>query len=847
MNRSSRLHLPIDEALDEIVGAVEQHSAVIVEAPPGAGKTTRVAPALLQSAMFCNLPPGAGRIVLVEPRRIAARAAAARIASELGVQLGEEVGYQVRFDRRMTKDTRLAAVTPGILLRELQEDGVLSAVGAVLLDEFHERSLEGDILLGMIRRVQESIRPDLKLIVTSATLNTVDIAEYLGSPPIVRVPGKMYPVSIRHARPGPPQRIVDAVCQQIPIAAERDEGDMLVFLPGVGEILQTARNLEPLARKQAWELLPLYGDLSPQEQDRVLGPLPQRKIILATNVAETSLTIDGVRIVVDSGWARVQRTEPAVGLNVLKLEPISQASAEQRAGRAGRTDTGVCWRLWDEVTHRSRPKHTDPEILRVDLSGAVLQLMCWGETDVAKFPWLTPPRDEALAQAVTLLERLDAIKDQRATALGHKLVAFPTHPRLARLLLAGHALGIPDAACLAAAMLSERDVFDRRATPTSRGAGPPTRVAHSADCDVTERVLALREFFRSGRTEFPQGIIRIGAARQVERAAAQLRQLLATHVGRSGREQPLERRLSQALLSAMPDRLARRREPHKPRGLMVGGRGVKLDTASSVRDAELFLCVDVDAAGAEASVRQASAVDRQWLDPQHLSEVDERFAHPSTGQIVTRRRCYWFDLMLDETPIATPLDEQTALLLAKLAQQNWHKVFPSQDKGLASFLGRARWLGHALADPQWPDLSEAGLQAHLPEWCSGQRDLAEVRDLPWRALIEQLLSHAQRSLLAREAPESFQLPSGRSVLLAYEADKAPVLAARIQEFFGLADTPRIAQGRVRLQLHLLAPSGRCQQITDDLASFWKNTYAEVRKQLRGRYPKHAWPEDPRAG
>lgn len=839
MSRTDILPLPIDEALGEIVAAVAAHSAVIVEAPPGAGKTTRVAPAWMR-----QLEAGAGRVVLVEPRRIAARAAAARIAYELGVRLGDEVGYQVRFDRQMTKNTRLAVVTPGILLRELQGDGVLSEVSTVILDEFHERSLESDILLGMVRRVQESIRPDLRLIIMSATLNTASIAEYLGDPPVVRVPGRMYPVTIRHAKPGPRRKIVEAVCEQIPIAAERDPGDMLVFLPGVGEILQTARQLAPLEKKLDWEFMPLYGDLSPQEQDRVLGPSPRRKIILATNVAETSLTIDGVRIVVDSGWARVQRVDAAVGLNVLALEPISQASAEQRAGRAGRTAPGVCWRLWDEVTHRSRPRYTDPEILRVDLSGAALQLMCWGESDIALFPWLTKPSAAALAQAVLLLERLDAVREQRATPLGQQLVTFPTHPRLARLLLAGHQLGVPSAAALAAALLSERDVFDRRAQPSRSGTLPPTRVDHRSDCDVTERIRALQEFFNHGRTEFPLGTVRIGAARQVERAAAQLRDVLRSVAGRTDNEQPLERQLSQAMLAAMPDRVAKRREPHQPRGLMVGGRGVKLENSSTVRDAELFVCVDVDAGGTEASVRQASGIEREWLSPEQLREVDERFVHPTQGHVVTRRRVYWFDLLLEETPVPTPLDEETARLLAKSAQQNWHKVFPTNDKSLNSLLGRARWLGHALGDPAWPDLSDAGLQSHLTEWCAGQRDLDAVQSLPWRQLVEQLLTGQQRSLLAREAPETYTLPSGRTVLLSYEADRPPVLAARIQDFFGLADTPRIAQGRVRLVLHLLAPNQRCQQITDDLASFWKNTYAEVRKQLRGRYPKHAWPEDP---
>jgi len=838
-----RLALPIDSALDEIAAAVTQHAAVIVEAPPGAGKTTRVAPALERLPIAKS-----GRVVLVEPRRIAARAAAQRIAYECNVHLGEEVGYHVRFDRRISQRTRLAVVTPGILLRELQTDGVLSEISLVLLDEFHERSLECDILLGMIRRVQESIRPDLRLVIMSATLDTESLQTFLQQPPVIRVPGQMFPVSLRYLPPGPPRKIVDTVCQYVPEAAQSSAGDVLVFLPGVGEIQQTARALAPVAGKLDWELLTLYGDLSAEQQDRVLAPARQRKVILSTNVAETSLTIDGVRVVVDSGWARVMRTEPSVGLNQLRLEPISQASAEQRAGRAGRTAPGICWRLWAEATHRSRPQHTDPEILRVDLAAAVLQLLCWGESDIARFPWLTAPRSEAVAQAFELLERLDAIEGKQVTPLGRQLVSFPSHPRLARLLLAGHALGIPSAAALAAAMLSERDVFDRFGESSAVGrtarSQPPTKSQHNSPCDVTERILALNEFFASGRTDSAYGSVRIGAARQVERAAVQFRDLLSAQVGKLAHEQPLERQLSQALLAAMPDRVARRREAHQPRGLMVGGRGIKLAPQSTVRQAELFVCVDVDAAGTEAQVRQASAIERDWLSPRHLRAVDERFLHPTQGQIVTRRRLYWFDLLLEETPIATPLDEETARLLARAAQQAWFKVFPTDDKQLNSLLGRARWLGHVLADPQWPDVSDSGLQLHLPEWCAGQRDLAAVRELPWRQLIEQLFSSQQRSLLAREAPETYTLPSGRVVLLQYAADQPPVLAARIQEFFGLPDTPRIAGGRVRLLLHLLAPNNRCQQITDDLASFWKNTYSEVRKQLRGRYPKHAWPENP---
>ncbi len=413
-------------------------------------------------------------------------------------------------------------------------------------------------------------------------------------------------------------------------------------------------------------------------------------------------------------------------------------------------------------------------------------------------------------------------------------------------MIAGHQLGIPSVTALAAAMLSERDIIDRNDAGSGRGSQPPTRVQHDLDCDVTERVEALQRFLNKGDSRFDHGTIRPGAARQVARAAEQFIDLMKSNLGNWSHELPTDRKLSQALLSAMPDRLAKRRDAHKPRGLMVGGRGVKLDNNSSVRSAELFLCVDVDAGSTDANVRQASSIERDWLPTDHLKQIDERFMHPTQGSVVTRRRTYWLDLLLDETPVATVLDDETAAILAKAAAQAWHKIFPTDDKSLNSFLGRARWLSHALKDPAWPDVSDSGLQSHLGQWCAGQRDLNAIHALPWRALIEQLFTRSQLDQLAREAPESFSMPGGRSVLLTYEADRPPVLAARIQEFFGMPDTPRIAGGRVPLTLHLLAPNGRCQQITDDLASFWKNTYSEVRKQLRGRYPKHAWPEDPSA-
>lgn len=838
--------LPIDDALEEIVTKVTEASCLIIEAAPGAGKTTRVAPALIHSG--CSVTNGssgatAGKVLLVQPRRIAARAAAARIASELRVGVGGLVGYQVRFDHRVSASTRLIAMTPGILLRQLQVDIELAGTSVVVLDEFHERSLEYDLLLGMLRRVQAELRPDLRLVVMSATLNTNAIGEYLNQPPVIRVPGQLHPVTIHYSRFGDRGKLVDLAAERTAAAALEHEGDVLVFLPGAGEIEQVARQLESRAQREGWEVMRLFGEMASQDQDRVLQPSAKRKIILSTNIAETSLTIDGVRVVVDSGWARVQRVDPSLGLNRLQLEPIAQASAVQRAGRAGRTAPGVCYRLWDEATQRARPEHLEPEILRVDLAGAVLQLLCWGESNPAAFPWVTAPRESSIELATQVLERIGAVANGQPTALGRQLLQVPVHPRLGRLLVEGHALRVPLAAALAAAMLSERDVFDRHASGGS-SKQPFTRHSQQHACDVTHRLHVLNDFLQGRRPSAASTLaIKPGAAHQVSRVAEQFSQQLAQALGRVA-EEPLDDQLPRALLAAFPDRLARRRGPHDARGLMVGGRGVKLENSSGVRESELFLCIDLDAGAGEASVRQASSIEPEWLPMEHLRQSDDRFMHPTQGTVVTRRRTYWMDLVIEETPVATPLDEETAKMLAAAAIQQWHKVLPTDDKHLNSWLARVRWLAEAMPDSGLPSLAPQDLQEPLEQWCYGLRSIEELRQLPWRSLLEGLLDSQHRRLLQQHAPESFTLPSGRSVLLQYEIGKPPILAARIQEFFSLSETPRIAGGRVPLLLHLLAPNMRCQQITDDLASFWKNTYSVVRKELRARYPKHAWPENP---
>jgi ATP-dependent helicase HrpB len=574
----------------------------------------------------------------------------------------------------------------------------------------------------------------------------------------------------------------------------------------------------------------------------VLAPGANRKIILATNIAETSLTIDGVRIVIDSGWARVKSYDPTTGLDELRLEPISQASAKQRAGRAGRTQSGVCYRLWDEITGRSRPTHLEPEVLRTDLSSAVLQLLSWGQLP-EEFLWLTRPSEDAIVQARRVLHLIGAVSQDQLSELGSTILKFPVHPRLARLLVAAHRLEIPRAGSMAAALLSERDLFMKPGADRQRQRGvPPTTRARQWNCDITNKIMVWNQYLYDHRTETELGTINLGAARNLSRTAEQFAQISQQELGEQ-QEQPLDSQLQQALLTAFPDRLARRRAATGPRGLMVGGRGVQLEASSGVRS-ELFLCLDVDAGGAEASVRAASGIEFDWLQSKLLREVDERFYHPSQQSVVSRRRQYWIDLMLSETPIATPLDQTTAQILSLEAARQFERLLPAKDKELHSLINRIRWLNAAMPDAGMPSLEGTDLALSLNDWCLGKRSLDELRQLPWKNLVDSLLDSQQRKALDQHAPQSIKLPTGREVLLQYELGKAPILAARIQEFFGWQATPKLAGGRVPLTLHLLAPNQRCQQITDDLASFWKNTYPTVRKELRGRYPKHSWPENP---
>ncbi|MFM9194936.1 MAG: ATP-dependent helicase HrpB, partial [Planctomycetia bacterium] len=821
--------LPVADVLADVVAAART-GAVVVTAPPGSGKTM-----LVPAAILDDLEPPA-RVMLLQPRRLAARAVAYQIARLRDVPLGGEVGYQVRFDACVGRDTRLVVETTGIMLRRLLDDIALDGIAAVVLDEFHERSIEMDLVLGLLVRVRQTLRPDLRIVVMSATLDAAPVARLLGgtmssagrSCPVVSADGRLFPVEVRHARRGEQRDLVEQVATTVPEALRGTDGHVLVFLPGVGEIMRCERELAAAAERQGHAVLPLFGDLPPDKQDRVLTDVGRRKIILATNVAETSLTIPGITAVIDSGLARQLRVSPATGLPRLELIPISRASADQRAGRAGRTGPGVCWRLWDEAAHHHRPSADLPESLRGDLAAPLLHLLTVGEH--RDFPWLDEPPGDSLDNARRLLHQLGAIElgetaaADRVTPLGTELARLPAHPRLARLLLAGARHGVLRETSIAASLLSERDPF--RAAAHGR-TGPRDRQAVRIRSDVVDRVAALMGFHAGlppSRTDLE---LHPGGGHNVLRAAEQLYRLVDAPL--SPRAEDPETALMRSLLEAFPDRLARLRPGAQDRGTMVGGRGVRLDGGSRVRHEPFFLAIDIDDAGGEASVRLASAVEPAWLADgplaaTNLRAVEELLYHPSRRQVEARLRRYWNDLVLDETPIAIRDGAAAARLLAAEALPQLARLLPAGDTAAGGFLARVRWLAAAVPDLGLPPLTDADLGGLLPGVCVGLRSLDEIATADWLSRLHGLVGHERLAEIDRLAPPQLELPTGKRYRLVYEAGSPPVLAVRIQELFGVRDTPRVAGGRVPVLLHLLGPNHRPQQVTSDLASFWKTTY-----------------------
>jgi len=841
--------LPIDPSLPAIVADVREHRRLVLIAPPGAGKTTRVPVALIRAGLLSAENPA---LVLLQPRRVAARAAAGRIAEENAWELGGPVGYQIRFERRIGPETRIRVVTEGILNRQLVADPFLEGVGAVVLDEFHERSLHSDLAIALLREVRSTVRDDLIVVVMSATMEAGPVARFLDDAPVRRVEGRTFPVTISYRGSSTPadslpDRVASAVEEAV-ASSEGDPGDVLAFLPGVDEIRRAGRRLAPWAGGAGVVVLPLHGSLTAEEQDRALRPGDRRKVILATNIAETSLTIDGVATVVDGGLARFASHDPARGLDRLALGRISKASADQRAGRAGRTRPGRCVRLWAEREHRGLPDADVPEVRRVDLCSTVLALHAWGHADPSRFGWFEAPADSSLLAADRLLAMLGALDGEGGaiTPLGHRLLEIPAHPRLGRLLIGAASLGAHREGAALAALLSEKDILSRSFGRDAR------RPEVHADSDVLIRLDRLDE---AERARFSPSLrdrgIDPAAARAVAKVRDDLLRVGRRLPGREGRGVD-EESLLRLVLLAYPDRVVRRRGADGSTGVMVGGRGVRLDPESVVRDAEFWLAIDPreDRRGGtlEARVRIASALRLEWLEeafPDAIRRERTVRFDDERRRVVGVSTLSYRDLALREDRNAPVEPEAAALALAEALAPRGREIFEADDAA-GAWLARLELARRWMPEAGWPAFDDSDFADLIARACAGRRGEDEVRRAPLLSHLKGRLDHATARRLDEQVPEAIEVPSGSRVRLAYPADGRPVLAVRLQELFGLADTPRIAGGRVPVVLHLLGPNYRPVQITDDLRSFWATAYFQVRKDLRSRYPRHAWPDDPLA-
>jgi ATP-dependent helicase HrpB len=820
--------LPIDEALAPLAAALRSARNAVVVAPPGAGKSTVVPLALLDE------PWARGkRIVMLEPRRLATRAVAERMAATLRERVGDTVGYRMRLETRVGKRTRIEVVTEGVFTRMLQSDPALEGVAAVLFDEYHERSLHADVGLAFALDAQRHVAPELRLLAMSATIDGARVAALLGDAPVVESRGRMFPVDVRYvgkglpALPGSgPEPLDMPIARAVHRALLDSTGDLLVFLPGAGEIRRVERHLrEEFGVGAEVDVLPLYGELKPDEQDLALAPARagRRKIVLATNIAETSLTIDGVRVVVDAGLERRSVFDPVSGMSRLETQRIARASAEQRAGRAGRTAPGTCYRLWSESADRSLAAYAAAEIAVADLTPLALDLAVWG-TSAAQLRWLDPPPAATLAGARDLLTRLGALDaGGRVTSHGRAMQALAAHPRLAHLLLKGREHGAAGAAAKVAALLSERDLL--------RGS--------ARDSDIRTRLEALE---RGGGE---RGVL--DRVRRTERAY--LREL-----GADGDARVDSGAVGWLLALAYPDRVAKRRaggEGPERRYQLANGRGALFRTPESIAREELIVAVELDDREREAQIQLAAPLARRDLDEHFAADLvarDEIVWDARTEAVVARRVIRFGELVLDEKPLQELPHGATSAALLEGLRSLGLEALPWDDEA-RTFVARnefVRGLGRGdLAG--WPDFSPVALSSDLA-WLEPYLDGATRRThfarVPLLTALRGRLTPAQARTLDELAPTHVTLPTGTRTPVDYRDDNAPCASMRMQEVFGLAATPRIGGGQVPITFKLLSPAHRPLQVTRDLASFWNNAYVEVRKDMRGRYPRHYWPENP---
>jgi ATP-dependent RNA helicase HrpB len=815
--RSFDTPLPIDAVLDELSRTLEGRNAAVLVAPPGAGKTTRVPLALLDA------PWARGKkIIVLEPRRIAARASAERMAKSLGERAGETVGYRVRFGSKVSRATRIEVVTEGIFSRQILDDPELSDVAAVLFDEFHERSLDADLGLALARDAQTGLREDLRLLVMSATLDGARVARLLGDAPVVASEGRAYPVETRYLGRKSDAPLERQMADAVAAALRADPGSVLAFLPGAAEIRRTENLLRERVNDASTEIVPLFGALDASVQDRAIAPAPKgtRKVVLATSIAETSLTIEGVRIVVDSGLARVPRYEPDIALTRLETVRASRAAVDQRRGRAGRTEPGICYRLWDEPQTASLAAYTQPEILSADLSSLLLDCAQWGVSDPTTLSFLDPPPAPALKEAKSLLVELGALDpDGRITEEGKRLRGLALPPRLARMIVDSRGFGATEAAADIAAILTER------------GLG-----GDSADLE------ARRDQFRRDRSQ------RASSARDMA-------QRWAAQVASCSEEKGGGLSTGVMLAFAFPDRVARNRGNGS--FVLANGRGAAVEQTSALARAPYIAVGELTGSAASGRILLAAAISQDEIEfhfANHIETIDEISFDRGAMALRARRKRTLHAITLSEAPLALSPSPETArifadgLIAAGLDRLPWSKA-ARQFRDRVMFLSKAQGADKGnVQGESWPDLTDDALAARREDWLvpllADKTALKEISAADLSEALTALVPWDLRARLEREAPTHFEAPTGTMLAIDYEAEQGPTIAVRLQELFGLNTHPSIAKGAVPLVLELLSPAQRPVQVTRDLPGFWRGSYAAVRSDLRGRYPRHAWPEDP---
>ena len=822
--------LPIEKHLPELKQALATTTNVVLQAPPGAGKTTCVPLALLNESWLQNR-----KIIILEPRRLAARAAAYRMADMLNEQVGQTVGYRIRLDSKVGPKTRIEVVTEGILTRQMQNDPSLANTGLILFDEFHERSVHADLGLALTLDMQHVLRDDLRVLVMSATLDGERVAALMGDAPIITGTGRSYPVTTNYLSLAPTSRRNDTVVSAILRALKEEDGSILVFLPGAGSIEYVNTALRAARLPDNIQVTPLYGSLSREAQDAAITPASAgiRKIVLATSIAETSLTIEGIRVVIDSGQMRIPRFDPGNGMTRLETVKVSRASADQRRGRAGRIEAGSCYRLWTENEHALLEAFTAPEIRNVDLTPLAVELAVWGVADPVNLRWLDQPPTGTFAQARELLTELGAVDcSGSVTDHGRQMAAFGTHPRLAHMMLKANAAGTGSLACELAALLSERDIIPADAMQPDR--------------DIRTRLDILHAIAQGKRDSVDIRRANYGACRRILDAARVWKRKL------QAKNSPGQSDEAGTLLAwAYPDRIARRRPDSRTQYLLSNGRGAYFREETPLSDNEYLVAAHLDGGGSSSCIMLAASISRELVIQQfsHQIQIDTCIQWNRTEKVVSaRRQTRLFALVLKDEPLRTPDEAQVITALLEGLREEGMSALP-WNKDTRSWQARVQLLqGLPSGTDKWPDVSDTALLETMEHWLSpylaGITSIARLQKIELHTILQSLLTWPQQQKLDTHAPTHITVPSGSHIPITYEKDALPVLAVRIQEVFGMKETSRIAGGAVPVVMQLLSPARRPAQVTQDLASFWQTGYFAVKKELKGRYPKHYWPDDP---